>query len=140
MKGWAIGDMPFFIKALEADDFTVAAQMRASKTYDDFLKHGFYPIYRPKTVAGLKMYDRYGEPIYAASYPNHVFETFDQIPPLLVSTLLYIENRDLLKDGPVTRNPVIEWNRFVYAALGRAARTVRSRPERRRRQYAGDAA
>lgn len=112
--------LPFFIKALEADDFTVAAQMRASKTYNDFLKRGLYPIYRPKTVAGLKLYDRYDEPIYAASYPNHVFENFDQIPPLLVNTLLYIENRDLLKDGPVTRNPVVEWNRFFYALVGHA--------------------
>ena len=115
--------LPFFIKALEADDFTVAAQMRASPTYDQFIRHGFYPIYRPKTVAGLKLYDRYGEPIYAASYPNHVFENFDQIPPLLTRTLLYIENRDLLKDGPVTRNPVIEWNRFFYALLGHIAKS-----------------
>jgi membrane peptidoglycan carboxypeptidase len=114
--------LPFFIKALQADDFSVAAQMRASRTYDDLLRHGFYPIYAPKTVAGLTMYDRKGEPIYTAAYPEHVFTNFDQIPPLLINTLLYIENRDLLKDGPVTRNPVIEWNRFLYAVFGHAVR------------------
>jgi membrane peptidoglycan carboxypeptidase len=116
--------MPFYIKALQTDDFTVAAQMRASDTYNDLLKHGLYPIYHPKTVAGLTLYDYNGEKIYAASYPNHVFSDFDQIPPLLVSTLLHIENRELLKDGPVTRNPVIEWNRLFYALFGRAAHDI----------------
>jgi len=113
--------LPFYIKALRADDFTVAAQMRASPTYDDLLKHGFYPVYHPKTTAGLTMYGSDGETIYATSYPKHVFDGFDQIPPLLVDTLLYIENRDLLKDGPITRNPVVEWNRLFYAVFGYAA-------------------
>ena len=49
------------------------------------------------------------------------FPIFGDIPPLLVSTLLYIENRELLKDGPVTRNPVIEWDRFLYAVFGHVA-------------------
>ena len=31
--------------------------------------------------------------------------------PLLVHSLLFIENRDLL-DPPATRNPAIEWDRF----------------------------
>ena len=114
--------MPFFIKSLEANDYTVAAQMRTSPTYNYFLDRGLYPIYRPKTVAGLSLDDRDGHPLYAASYPVHVFTDFHSIPPLLTTTLLYIENRELLKDGPVTRNPVIEWDRFAYAALGQVAR------------------
>jgi membrane peptidoglycan carboxypeptidase len=116
--------LPFFIKALASDGFSVSMQMRATPTYNDLLKHGFYPIYAPKTVTGLSMYDRFGEPIYTAAYPEHVFTSFDQIPPLLIDTLLFIENRDLLKDGPVTRNPVIEWTRFFYAVFGRAMHGV----------------
>ena len=116
--------LPFYIKALRADDFTVAAQMRASSTYTELLKHGFYPIYHPKTVSGLTMYGSDGEKIYATAYPKHVFDNFDQIPPLLVDTLLYIENRDLLKDGPLTHNPVVEWNRLFYAVSGYAAHKI----------------
>jgi len=116
--------LPYYIKSLQADDFAVAAQMRASPTYDDFLRRGFYPIYHPKTVAGLSLYDRSGEKIYSASYPNHVFDNFEQIPPVLVNTLLFIENRELLRDGPITRNPVIEWNRFFYAVVGHALRGI----------------
>ena len=110
--------LPFFIKSLEADNFSIAEQMRTSPTYQYFLDHQLYPIYNPKTVAGLTLYDRHGDTLYAASYPNHVFARFSEIPPLLVRTLLYIENRELLQDGSVTRNPVIEWDRFLYAALG----------------------
>jgi membrane peptidoglycan carboxypeptidase len=110
--------LPFYTKALQGDDFTIVEQMRASKAYDDLLKRGLYPIYRPKTVAGLTLYARGGEKIYAASYPNHVFTDFGQIPSLLINTLLYIENRELTENGPVTRNPVIEWKRLFYAVYG----------------------
>ena len=110
--------LPFFIKSLQSDDYSVAEQMRSSPTYQYFVRHGLYPIYRAKTAAGLTLYDRSGERLYYASYPNHVFADFQSIPPVLVNTLLYIENRHLLEDGPATRNPVLEWDRFLYAAFG----------------------
>jgi membrane peptidoglycan carboxypeptidase len=109
---------PYFVKSLQTDDYNVAEQMRSTPLYNFFLDRKLYPLYHTKTVAGLTLYDRSGQPIYNASYPNHVFIEFEDIPPLLVNTLLYIENRELLRDGAVTRNPVIEWDRFIYAALG----------------------
>ncbi len=114
--------LPFYIKALQGDGFSVEAQMRASDTYSKLVKQGIYPIYRPKTVAGLTLYDRRGEKIYAASYPNHVFADFEAIPPVLVKTLIFIENRRLFGDGAVTRNPVIEWRRLLHAMSGQVIR------------------
>ncbi|MFY9289032.1 MAG: transglycosylase domain-containing protein [Alphaproteobacteria bacterium] len=116
--------MPYFIKSLETADYDVAAQMRTSKTFQYFVGRGLYPIYHAKTTAGLTLYDRDGQKLYNASYPNHVFNDFKSIPPLLVDTLLYIENRELLKDGPVTLNPVIEWDRFAYAAVGQLVQKI----------------
>lgn len=110
--------IPFFTKSLSAGNYFVAAQARTSPAYDYFIGHGLYPIYHAKTAAGLALYDRDGVQIYNAVYPEHVFRDFDSIPPLLVDTLLYIENRELLSTEPVTRNPVIEWRRFLYAAFG----------------------
>ncbi|MDP9128423.1 MAG: transglycosylase domain-containing protein, partial [Pseudomonadota bacterium] len=109
--------LPFFLKALQGDDYIVTEQMRSSPTYDYFLDRGLYPIYHPKTVVGLTLFDRRSQPLYSASYPNHVFAKFSDVPPLLVQSLLFIENRELLKDGPITRNPAIEWGRFLHAAL-----------------------
>ncbi|MDD3030069.1 MAG: transglycosylase domain-containing protein [Alphaproteobacteria bacterium] len=114
--------LPFYTKALAAEDFSVAAQMRGSAMYNTLIGLGLYPPYYPKTTAGLTLYDREGKKLYAASYPQKVFSDFSAIPPLLVQTLLYIENRELLQDGPVTRNPVIEWGRLCYATWGRLAR------------------
>jgi membrane peptidoglycan carboxypeptidase len=110
--------LPFYIKALQADDYQVTSQMRGSPTYYDFLDSGFYAPYHPKTVTGLTLYDREGALLYGVSYPTRVFTHFYDIPKLLVDTLLYVENRELMRDGPVTRNPVIEWDRFFYALVG----------------------
>lgn len=111
--------LPFFEKALTGDAFKIASQMRANPDYRFLIQKGVYPIYRAKTVTGLTLLDRNGLSLYAASYPSHVFKSFEEIPPVLVNTLLFIENRELLKDGIPTRNPVIEWDRFFYALMGR---------------------
>ncbi|MBV8060851.1 MAG: transglycosylase domain-containing protein, partial [Alphaproteobacteria bacterium] len=112
--------IPFFAKSLQADDYHITQQMRATPTYDYFFDRGLYPIYHAKTVAGVTLYDRDEHKLYSASYPAHVFADFASIPPVLVNTLLYIENRELLRDGAETRNPVIEWDRFLYALVGHA--------------------
>ena len=110
--------IPYFTKSLGENGYYVSAQMRTSSTYDYFLDRGIYPIYHPKSTAGLALYDSDGHPFYTASFPNRVFKDFVSIPPLLVNTLLFVENRELLKDGAPTRNPVIEWKRFFFAAFG----------------------
>jgi membrane peptidoglycan carboxypeptidase len=114
--------LPFYIKALQSEDFAVVAQARASQVFNEIVKFGLYPVYHAKTATGLTMFDSNGERIYAASYPKNVFASFDDIPPLLVDTLLFIENRELLRDGAETRNPAIEWDRFLFAAFGQIAR------------------
>ncbi len=114
--------LPVFVKGLEAEGYKVARQMRASPRYTQLLDLGLYPVYRAKTTAGLGLFDRDGQTMYSSSYPSHVFPDFASIPPLLVRTLLHIENRELLNDGPVTRNPVIEWRRFFYALFGQVIR------------------
>ncbi len=116
--------LPFYFKSLESESMTVAAQMRSSNAYHYLVDRGIYPIYHPKTLAGLSILDRDDKPLYSASYPTRVFNDFDAIPTLLVDTLLYIENRELLRDGPYTRNPVIEWDRFIYAIFGHALHSL----------------
>ena len=111
--------LPFFAKSLSAEGYAVASQARTSSRFQELVKLGLYPVYHAKTVAGFSLYDRSEQPLYSAAYPSHVFSDFRAVPPLLVSTLLYIENRELLRPGSVTRNPVIEWDRFLYAVLGR---------------------
>ncbi|MCL2468874.1 MAG: transglycosylase domain-containing protein [Alphaproteobacteria bacterium] len=114
--------LPAFFKALEKEGYSIAAQMRASPMYDRVIAEGFYPIYRPKTVTGLTIKDRSGHLLYSAQFPAHVFPTFESVPPLLIDTLLFIEDREVLKDGAFSHNPAIEWSRFFYAAFGQGLR------------------
>lgn len=110
--------LPFYLKTLQAEGYEVVSQMRTSPRFQKFVRDGIYPIYHPKTTAGLLIKDRKSEVLYRARFPSRVFPNFESIPSLLVETLLFIENRELLRDGKVTRNPVIEWDRLAYAAFG----------------------
>ncbi len=110
--------LPFFIKVLEGEGYHVAEQMRASRGYYNVLKDGLYPPYHPKTVAGLDITDAKAQALYHAAYPSRVFRMFADVPPLLVATLLHIENRELLAPAPAMHNPVVEWDRLLYASFG----------------------
>jgi membrane peptidoglycan carboxypeptidase len=70
-----------------------------------FVDQGSYPIYGEKSRAGVKLFDRDQNPLYQASYPERAYKNFSSIPPLVVDSLLFIEDHDLLdlKDRSATR-------------------------------------
>jgi membrane peptidoglycan carboxypeptidase len=50
-----------------------------------------------------------------------LFQTFDQIPPLVVPALLFMENRELGSEpSDLSANPVLEWDRLAKAGLSYA--------------------
>lgn len=75
-----------------------------------------FPIYNEKAQAGLRITDGQGQTLHDARFPRQAYADFDAIPPALVKSLLYVENRELLGDNAKTKNPAIEWERLVYAA------------------------
>jgi membrane peptidoglycan carboxypeptidase len=121
-RGYA--QLPSFIDALGARHFAVTRQARWSPSLERFVDQGGYAIYREKTRAGLKLYDRDGNPLYQASHPERAYKDFAAIPPLVVNSLLFIENHDLLDPQSPQRNPAVEWGRFMLAVAGRIAGTV----------------
>ena len=44
---------------------------------------------------------RHGAALQKSRFPERQYATFEEIPPVLVSALLYVENRDLLAPGTV---------------------------------------
>ena len=89
----------------------------------DYSRHGLFPPYREKVQAGIDIADCRGEPLYRFSYPQQLYAGFSAIPPLLTSSLLFIENRQLLADQPLA-NPAVDWPRFVKAALTQAGKVL----------------
>jgi membrane peptidoglycan carboxypeptidase len=116
--------LPVFIASLGAHHFAVQRQAEWSADLDRFVDDGGYAIYREKARAGLRLYDRDGNPLYAASYPEWAYRDFSSIPGLIVDTLLFIEDHELLDVQDPRRNPAIEWSRFMLAVGGRLAGLV----------------
>lgn len=108
-------ELPGIIERL-AGSYRVTAQARSSASMLGLTKAGGYPVYPEKPQAGLLITDSNLQPQFESRYPNHVYRTFEDIPPLVVQTLLYIENRQILDDGSPYQNPAVEWNRLAKAA------------------------
>lgn len=106
-----------FIERLTARGYSIVGQARNSSRSLWLLDKGFFPLYPEKSQMGLRVLDRRGDEIFNGAYPRRVYATFKGIPPLIVQTLLYIENRELLEDTAPTRNPAIEWDRLVKAGI-----------------------
>ncbi|HSE05090.1 MAG TPA: transglycosylase domain-containing protein [Methylomirabilota bacterium] len=104
-----------FVERLEAAGYRVERQARLSPGLDRLASWGVAVPYREKTRAGLEVLDREERRLYATRYPEQAYERFEAVPPLIVNTLLFIENRELLDPGHPYRNPVVDWRRLGKA-------------------------
>ncbi|HET8533886.1 MAG TPA: transglycosylase domain-containing protein, partial [Methylomirabilota bacterium] len=122
--------LPDFVDRLGAGGYRVEQQARLSTAMAYAAAWGLYPPYHEKSRAGLEVLDREGHPLYATRYPEQVYDRFDAVPPLLINTLLFIENRELLDTTQPYRNPVVDWRRLAKAVgvetIGRLHRDRRS--------------
>lgn len=109
--------IPAMTERLEARGFRVAEQARVTPRFERLVDRGLFPIYREKTVGGLSVVDRRGQEIFLARYPERFYPALDDIPPVVVRSLLFIENRELLDPDVPLRNPVVEWKRFAGSVL-----------------------
>ena len=98
-------------------DYEIARQARMSPKLVELVDKGVYPTYREKTQTGLTVTDCGLAAFFSARYPERVYADFAAVPKLLVDSLLFIENRELLDDHYPKRNPAVEWDRFGKAML-----------------------
>jgi membrane peptidoglycan carboxypeptidase len=116
--------LPGFISSLTAHRYKVDSQARWSPDMARFVGLGTFPIYPEKDKAGLRIYDRTGDPIYRAQFPERTYPNYASIPRLAVNSLSFIEDRYLFDPRYPERNPAIEWKRFALAGAGRVGRLV----------------
>lgn len=116
--------MPAFVDRLVERGYTVVSQARPSPRLVELTDLGLFPIYREKNQGGLRLDDCTGNPLATASYPERVYGSFAEVPPLLAQSLLFIENRELLDPGQPRRNPAVDWGRFAKAAYDQAASLI----------------
>jgi membrane peptidoglycan carboxypeptidase len=116
--------LPRFISRLTANGYVVRDQARWSPALAHFVKSGAFPVYQEKDQGGLDILDRNRRGLYGARFPQTVYRDFASVPPPIVKSLLFTEDRYLLDRGQPQRNAAIEWRRFAWAAFGRMARVA----------------
>ncbi|MDF3833107.1 transglycosylase domain-containing protein [Cupriavidus basilensis] len=109
--------LPQFTELLEARGFRREHQARWSDRMLELTDSGLFAPYREKTHAGLDLLDCNDEPFGPPRLPRRDYASFGAVPPLLVSALLFVENRDLLDPEFPMRNPALDVRRFARAAM-----------------------
>ncbi|WP_350612416.1 transglycosylase domain-containing protein [Pseudomonas sp. HY7a-MNA-CIBAN-0227] len=117
----ALGD---FLPRLLKRDYVIQNQARFSEALMDYTRHGLFVPYPEKIQAGLSITDCRAEPLYRFSYPQQFYPTFAAIPQVVVNSLLFIENRDLLDPAQPQANPAVDWPRFARAAWSQVAKLL----------------
>ncbi|QFI55962.1 transglycosylase domain-containing protein [Aeromonas simiae] len=116
--------LPDIQERLQQRGFEVHQQVRFSDELQNYAEHGFFVPYTEKVQAGLTLHDCRADTVYQFRYPSHHYPKFDSIPELVVQSLLFIENRDLLSDEEPLANPAVDWPRFVKAAVSQLGKAL----------------
>ncbi len=113
--GYAL--IPGFERRLAADGFRVTQQARFSDDLERATRWGILPPYAERTSTELTIRGMDGQPLFQAPVAGYAFNSFEEIPPLAVKSLLIIENRELSEPADSRTNPVVDWDRLAKAAV-----------------------
>ncbi len=116
--------MPDYLDRLKERDYIIDAQAQLSPKMVELADMGLFATYREKTKVGLGILDCRGQPLFSSRFPEHYYEKFELAPTLLVKSLLFIENRELLDTTYPKRNPAVEWDRFSKAVFDKGVQMV----------------
>ncbi|SEE24507.1 transglycosylase domain-containing protein [Pseudomonas costantinii] len=117
-------DLGIFLPRLLKRGYVIQAQSRFSTELMDYSAKGLFVPYAEKIQAGLSITDCRAVPLYHYNYPQQLYDSFAAIPPLVVNSLLFIENRDLLDPAQPQANPAVDWPRFAKAAWSQVAKLL----------------
>lgn len=114
-----------FLPRLLKRNYVVTQQTRFSPALLSYTDKGLFVPYSEKIQAGLSITDCRAAPLYKYNYPQQLYSNFAAIPPVVVSSLLFIENRFLLDTKQPLANPAVDWPRFGMAAWSQVAKVLR---------------
>jgi membrane peptidoglycan carboxypeptidase len=114
--------IPAFIDRLIAAGYRITEQARVSPELLRLMNWGIQPPYSEPALTGLRIRGYKGRVLYNSRFGRRLFETFDEIPPAVSRSLLFIENRELELEANSSVNPAIEWDRLGWAGVLYAGR------------------
>ncbi|WP_439882686.1 transglycosylase domain-containing protein [Pontibacter sp. MBLB2868] len=113
--------LPKLLDKVQSQGMSIEYQTRFSPELLDYTSKGLFVPFQEKNQTGLHIVDASGEPIYHFSYPRRIYPDFQSVPSLVVKSLLFIENRELLDPERPFMNPAVDWGRFTKASMHEAA-------------------
>ena len=113
-------ELPQMLGKLQSRNFEIVQQARISSGMAQIVDRGYFAPYLEKSQGGLNILDCHNDSLFQENYPQRVFSRFDDISPMLVESLLFIENRELLDSRYPQRNPAVEWDRLAFAVMNKA--------------------
>lgn len=116
--------LPEWLERLQKTGFHISQQSQFSDSLLRYTDYGFYPPYNEKSQAGLIINGCKQELMYQAQAPAMQFATLQEMAPVLVKSLLFVEDRTLLTPEHSRANPVLNLPRLgaaVWSQLQRAA-------------------
>ncbi len=121
-QGYAL--LTKLLPRLQERGFTVTEQVQFSPALFDYAQLGFNVPYQEKTQSGINILDCSGTSFYQSQYPLFQFPDYSAIAPLILNSLLFIEDRHLLDDTYPLNNPAVDWPRFVNASLSQLGKGI----------------
>ena len=109
--------LPDYTRRLKSYGWSITEQAKVSIQMERVAELGLFLPYREKDQGGITLFDANDQLLYQYRSPARIYARFEDIPTMLVNALLYIENRELLRDDFPTRNPAVEWDRLGQAIL-----------------------
>ncbi|MDE4920943.1 MULTISPECIES: transglycosylase domain-containing protein [Cupriavidus] len=106
-----------FGERLLKQGYVTSSQARMSPDMVRLMDNGIFPPYREKNQAGLLVRDCNALTLAFARYPQRQYDNFESIPKVLISSLLYVENQNLLNPEYPMMNPALDWRRLSRAVL-----------------------
>lgn len=95
--------------------FTITHQADLSTKHKQIVAAGLNPIYNPKPFSQFKIDDQYGNLVYKKE--ALFFNSLEDVPPIIISILTFIENREILQTNFSYANPVVEVDRLAQAGF-----------------------
>ncbi|MDX1677446.1 transglycosylase domain-containing protein [Arsukibacterium sp.] len=116
--------LPAWSSKLQHAGFAITAQSQFSDPLLQYAEYGFSPPYAEKNHAGLRIMGCQQEQMYQHRSPAFQFDNLQNIAPLLVQSLLFIEDRTLLSPDHFHANPAVNLPRLAAAVWSQLQRAV----------------
>jgi membrane peptidoglycan carboxypeptidase len=115
--------IPKYRHLLEQFGFHVVEAARASTALVTLTRLGISPPFAEPDSAGFVIEGVGRQKLFTAPSEPVRFTSYEDIPPLVVHALSFIEDRRVDDLSAPRRNPAVDWVRFGKAVLVRGART-----------------